>query len=82
MVHQCKEAFLPLLKNVVTLSIEKAMEETKVIPYSGKVWRVESLANLVNCLQFAKLKPSKVVVTINKPLADLFIRQTFFPPKE
>ena len=26
------------------------------IPYSEKVWRVESLANLVNCLQFAKLK--------------------------
>ena len=34
------------------------------IPYSGKVWQIESLANLVNHLQFAKLKPSKVVVTI------------------
>ena len=45
----------------------------KCVPYSGKVWWVESLANLVNCLQFAKLKPSKVVVTINNPLADLFI---------
>ena len=37
------------------------------IPYSGKVWWVESLANLANCLQFAKLKPSKVVPTINNP---------------
>ena len=46
-----------------------------LIPYSGKVWRVESLANH---LQFAKLKPFKLVVTINNPLAELFIRQTFF----
>ena len=45
------------------------------IPYSGKVWRGESLANR---LRFAKLKPSKLVVTINSPLADVFIRQTFF----
>ena len=48
------------------------------IPYSGKVWRGESLANLANRLRFAKLKPSKLVVTIDNPLADLFIRQTFF----
>ena len=33
--------------------------------------------NLANRLQFTKLKPSKVVVTINNPLADLSIRQTF-----
>ena len=46
--------------------------------YSGKVWRGESLANLVNGLRFAKLKPSKLIVTIDNPLADLFIRQTFF----
>ena len=32
------------------------------IPYSGKDWRVESLANR---LQFAKLKSSKEVVAIN-----------------
>ena len=43
--------------------------------YSGKVWQVESLANR---LQFAKLKPSKAAVTINNPLTDLFIHQTFF----
>ena len=36
------------------------------------------MANLANRLQFAKLKPSKLVVTIDNPLADLFIRQTFF----
>ena len=48
------------------------------IPYSGKVWRGESLANSANRLRFAKLKPSKIVVTIDNPLADLFIRQTFF----
>ena len=34
--------------------------------------------NLANRLQFAKLTPSKLVVTIDNPLADLFIRQTFF----
>ena len=43
----------------------------------GKVWWVESLANLVNHIQFAKLKPSKLVVTINNLLANLFICQTF-----
>ena len=47
------------------------------IPYSGKVWWVESLVNLANCLQFAKPKSSKVTVTINNPLADLFICQNF-----
>ena len=36
------------------------------------------MANLANCLRFAKLKPSKLVVTIDNPLANLFIRQTFF----
>ena len=37
------------------------------------------MANLANRLRFAKLKPSKlVVVTIDNPLADLLIRQTFF----
>ena len=46
-------------------------------PYFGKDCQVESLANLVNCLRFAKLKPSQLVVTINNLLADLFIRQTF-----
>ena len=40
------------------------------IPYSGKVWQVESLANLANHLQFAKLK---LVVTTNNLLNDLFI---------
>ena len=48
-----------------------------LLPYSGKVWRGESLAKLANRMRFAKLKPSKLVVTIDNPLADLFIRQTF-----
>ena len=47
------------------------------IPYGGKVWWVESLVNLANRLWFPKLKPSKVVVTINNPLNDPFIHQTF-----
>ena len=46
--------------------------------YSGKVWRGESLTNLVNRPRFAKLKPSKLVLTINNLLADLLIHQTFF----
>ena len=46
------------------------------ILYSGKVWRVESLANLVDHLRFTKLKPFKLVVTINNSLFDLFICQT------
>ena len=54
---------------------------TSNILYSGKVWRVESLVNLASCLQFAKLKPSKLVVTINNPLAELFIHRTFFCQK-
>ena len=42
----------------------KQLDIIHAVPYSGIVWWVESLANLVNHLQFAKLKPSKVVVTI------------------
>ena len=56
----------------------KFMVTVSNIPYSGKVWWGESLANLANGLRFTKLKPSKLVVTIDNPLADLFIRQTFF----
>ena len=48
-----------------------------VIPYSGKVWQGESLANLANRQRFAKLKPSKLVVIIITLWLDLFIRQTF-----
>ena len=48
------------------------------IPYSRKVWRGESLVNLASRPRFAKLKPSKLVLTINSLLADLLIRQTFF----
>ena len=40
------------------------------------LWR-ESLANLANRSWFAKLKPSRLVLTINNLLADLLIRQTF-----
>ena len=43
----------------------------------GKFWWGESLANLANRLRFAKLKPSKLVLTINNLLADLLIHQTF-----
>ena len=35
-------------------------------------------ANLANHQRFAKLKPSKLVLTINNLSADLLIRQTFF----
>ena len=48
------------------------------ILYSGKVWWGESLANLANRQRFAKLKPSKLVATINDLLVDLLILQTFF----
>ena len=39
----------------------------------GKVWRI-----LANRPLFAKLKPSKSVLTINNLLADPLIHQTFF----
>ena len=35
------------------------------IPYSQKALRVESLANMANLLQFAKLKLLKLVVSMN-----------------
>ena len=41
------------------------------------VWR-ESLANLAISLRFAKLKPCKLVLTIDNLLANLLIRQIFF----
>ena len=54
------------------------LNDSLCILYSGRVWRGESLANLANRRWFAKLKPSKWVVTIDNLLAELFIRQTFF----
>ena len=51
----------------------------KYSKYSRKVWQEESFVNLVNHQQFAKLKPSKLVVTIDNLFADLFICQTFSP---
>ena len=42
------------------------------LPYSGKGWQGESLVNLVNRPQLAKLKPFKLVLTINNLLADLY----------
>ena len=48
------------------------------IPHSQKAWQVKSLANMTNHLQFAKLKPSKLVVSMNNLVVDLFIHQTFF----
>ena len=45
--------------------------------YSRKVWQGKGLANLMNCLWFTKLKPYKLVLTINNLLADLLICQTF-----
>ena len=42
------------------------------VPYSGKGWwGGGSLVNLANRPRFAKLKPSKLVFTINNLLADL-----------
>ena len=52
---------------------------TNNVLYSGKVWQVKGLENLTNCLQFAKLKAFKVIVTINNPLADLLICHFFSP---
>ena len=49
------------------------------VSYNGNVWQVDwSLVNLANRRWFTKLKQSKVVVTVNDPLADVFICQTFF----
>ena len=47
------------------------------IPYSVKIWWEENLVNLMNCPWFAKLKPSKLVLTIDSLLADLFIHYFF-----
>ena len=53
------------------------MDKTGIyhMPNSEKVWWGESLANR---LGFTKLKPFKLVLTINTLLADPLISQTFF----
>ena len=56
----------------------QVMSRFHYIPYSGKIWRGESSANLANRPWFAKLKPFNLVLTIGNILADLLIRQTFF----
>ena len=62
----------------LSAKVHYSFDMAQQVLYSGRVWQVESLAILVNCLRFSKLKSSKLVVIINSPLADLFIRQTFF----
>ena len=62
----------------LSVKVHYSFDMAQQVLYSRKVWWVESLAILVNRRRFTKLKPSKLVVTINSPLADLFIRQTFF----
>ena len=69
---------LSWMQNKIQFTGKHFQFTVKDLPYSGKVWQGESLANLANRLRFAKLKPSKLVVTIDNPLADLFICQTFF----
>ena len=44
-----------------------------LLPYSGKVWRGKSLANLVNCLWFAKLKSSNLVLTIDNLIVRIMV---------
>ena len=50
-----------------------------VLLYSGKVWvrNVWQIWQIVHD-SITKLKPSKLVLTINNLLADLLIRQPFF----
>ena len=45
---------------------------------SGNAWWRESLLNLANHQQFAKLKPSQLVFTVNNLLVNLFICQAFY----
>ena len=51
----------------------------KHLSYSGKVLWGESLTNLANRQWFTKLKPSRLLLTINNLLADLLIYQTSLP---
>ena len=65
---------------VQTISIHSAwliISSMKELPYSGKVWQGESLADLVNRQRFTIPKPSKLVVIIITLWLYLSIRQTF-----
>jgi len=78
-----------IVKNSVTIQRGSSYHKKKMInllshvllyriPYSRKVWQEESLVNLANREQFAKLKPSKFLLIIITFWLNLFIRQTFF----
>ena len=47
------------------------------MPYSRKVWRVEKFGEFGELSAIHQTKISKLVVTINKLLAGLFIRKKF-----
>ena len=51
----------------VTIIVALLATTVTVIPYGGKLWWGEPLANY---LRFAELKPSKLVLIINNLLAD------------
>ena len=76
-VMDIHHAVMDLMKQIVVRYI-KLCAFAKVVPYSGNVWRGESLANLANEHNFAKLKPSKRHMQVTKQWDCTPICQTFF----
>ena len=48
------------------------------IPYGGKLWRVETLADLVNDHKFAKVTSAKILCSILNNIINVQIRQSLF----
>ena len=48
------------------------------IPYGGKLWRVETLADLANDYKFAKVSSAKILCSILNNIINVQIRQSLF----
>ena len=48
------------------------------IPYGGKLWRVETLADLANDHKFAKVSSAKILCSSTKYIIKVQIRQSLF----
>ena len=50
----------------------------KFVPYGGKLWRVEILADLANDHKFAKVSSAKILCSILNNIINVQIRQSLF----
>ena len=71
-----KLSFQKLLCFVI-IYVDKSLNDEH-LPYGGKLWRVEPLADLANDHKFAKVSSAKILCSILNNIINVQIRQSLF----